>query len=160
MRRFQNFKKANSVNLSQISLLKMWLLVPISELNIDYFFKMANFDGWTLATSELILLEFMIFWVLSFCIFELILTIFFFVWIIKGFITGFFFDCRQFSQISGGYFNPWDLSYWSLSHINSLLLETFCASFLSFTSNKFHVLRNHANNKKVMVCDIKWPWNN
>ena len=29
LRRFQNFKKVNSVNLSQISLLNMWLLVQI-----------------------------------------------------------------------------------------------------------------------------------
>ena len=32
LRRFQNFKKVNSVNLSQISLLKIWLLVLITQL--------------------------------------------------------------------------------------------------------------------------------
>ena len=37
--RFQNFKKVNSVNLSQISLLNMWLLAQIylQNLNIQHF---------------------------------------------------------------------------------------------------------------------------
>ena len=34
--RFQNFKKVNSVNLFQISLLNMWLLVHILRLNYDF----------------------------------------------------------------------------------------------------------------------------
>ena len=39
LRRFQNFKKVNSVNLSQISLLNMWLLVEITP-NAFSFFEM------------------------------------------------------------------------------------------------------------------------
>ena len=39
LRGFQNFKKVNSVNLSQIFLLNMWLLVLITFNLIDLFFK-------------------------------------------------------------------------------------------------------------------------
>ena len=42
--KFQNFKKVNSVNLSQISLLNMWLLVLI-KVDIRMFLEWENNSG-------------------------------------------------------------------------------------------------------------------
>ena len=42
---FQNFKKVNSVNLSQISLLNMWLLVQICFIFSEQLFLRTPLDG-------------------------------------------------------------------------------------------------------------------
>ena len=42
--RFQNFKKVNSVNLSQISLLNMWLLVQICCIFSEHLFLRTPLD--------------------------------------------------------------------------------------------------------------------
>ena len=53
---FQNFKKVNSVNLSQISLLNMWLLVQIklSSLNLKFKSKHHFLKMQLLITFEII----------------------------------------------------------------------------------------------------------
>ena len=43
--RFQNFKKVNSVNLSQISLLNMWLLVQICCIFSEHLFSRTPLSG-------------------------------------------------------------------------------------------------------------------
>ena len=50
--RFQNFKKVNSVNLSQISLLNMWLLVQNVNLFCVYLKRMGAIDRFQYITAS------------------------------------------------------------------------------------------------------------